>query len=247
MVFTCCCGGLIPRQDSAQPASGDNPEFLFESTIAILAPIEDTYKPLCAGAWISETQILTAKHCVMFFLRNDLYTLFEIPPDPQDVIGMTINFSTYQQRDKIFQVKSKIDQPFQAMVSAYDPEEDLAVLVVANPPPHQILPLAHDTFVGEDVRIVGHPAGLQYTFFHGEVSDPHRNMKYWMEDKKDHFVLHITSFVSPGNSGGPAVDPTGHLVGICSFIIPRANGASFFLPPQTIRDFLTREKIVWRE
>lgn len=248
LVSTCCCGGgTLQKPDSATTQhSPDSVEHLFRSTVTLLYPNKETgeYRTICAGAWVSETKILTARHCAEAFLSNDVYTLFGLKVDLDKMIGIQIPYSNYEERDQVFKLDG-IEQPHQAMVIGYDPDTDLALLETAEMTDHEILSLEGlEPKIKQKVQIVGHPSGIKYTYFEGIVSNPKRSMAMFYDDGKPHYVLHITSFVSPGNSGGPAADLDGNLLGICSYMVPRATGSSFFIRGEEIKDFLKRELVL---
>ncbi len=80
----------------------------------------------------------------------------------------------------------------------------------------------HSTFVlpirdrasvreGENIFVIGHPQGLRFTLSTGIVS------------RKTDDALQISAPVSPGNSGGPAFDDRGGLVGIVTSMIDRGS------------------------
>jgi S1-C subfamily serine protease len=57
---------------------------------------------------------------------------------------------------------------------------------------------------GENIYVIGHPEGLKFTLSTGIIS------------RMDDSTLQISAPVSPGNSGGPAYDQQGNLVGVVS-------------------------------
>lgn len=62
-------------------------------------------------------------------------------------------------------------------------------------------------FLGDKVRVVGHPFGHLWTMTTGTVTGVIRN------------YLQLDASTNPGNSGGPVVDDEGRLVGIISAIV----------------------------
>lgn len=248
LVSTCCCGGgTIQKPDSASTQhSPDSVQHLFRSTATLLFPNKETgeYRTICAGAWVSETKILTARHCAEALLSNDAYVLFGLKVDLNKMIGITMFYSNYEERDHVFKIDDLEDGPHQAIIVGYDPENDLALLETVEITDHEILSLGTEPEIKQKVQIVGHPSGIKYTYFEGIVSDPKRNMSMFYNDDKTHFVLHITSFVSPGNSGGPATDLNGNLIGICSYMVPRATGSGFFIRGEDIKNFLNKELVL---
>jgi S1-C subfamily serine protease len=97
-----------------------------------------------------------------------------------------------------------------AQVVASSSSLDLALLWV---PRHSgsarfVQPIA-DVADGEDVFVIGHPEGLNYTLTTGIVSG--------LRDKD----IQISAAISPGNSGGPVYDVYGRLLGIVSATFDR--------------------------
>lgn len=102
-------------------------------------------------------------------------------------------------------------RPYEILYS--DPIQDLAIL---RPTEAQLkegrllAPYAPDW--GDRVVLVGHPQGLAWSVGAGVVSNPRRvngNGMVWMQ---------VDSDVTYGNSGGPAFNSYGEVVGIVSFM-----------------------------
>jgi serine protease Do len=108
------------------------------------------------------------------------------------------------------QVGLSDDRKLEGQVVRSDTTIDLGLVRVvgANVEP---LPLGDvgDVAVGDRVVIVGSPVGLDFTVQEGSISSLQRSA---------HGValLQLDAKVSPGNSGGPVIDPQGRVVGIVS-------------------------------
>jgi S1-C subfamily serine protease len=91
-------------------------------------------------------------------------------------------------------------------ISAVDPEHDLAVIRVsarpANAEPLWQTPRATAPRTGAELLLVGSPFGLEGTVTTGVVS---RVTKTYIQ---------TDAAANPGNSGGPALDKEGHVVGV---------------------------------
>jgi len=74
-----------------------------------------------------------------------------------------------------------------------------------------VVPVAASSEVvdGATVFVIGHPEGLRFTLSTGIISRTEGN------------VLQMSAPVSPGNSGGPAFDDKGELVGIVTSMVDR--------------------------
>jgi putative serine protease PepD len=94
---------------------------------------------------------------------------------------------------------------WQGVIVATDAKNDLAVVRVANlqsPPLWQVPAAQPAAVVGDPVILVGSPFGLDGTVTAGVVS----------RISNDQIVIDAAS--NPGNSGGPAVDGSGQVVGV---------------------------------
>jgi len=105
-----------------------------------------------------------------------------------------------------------------AKIVRTDPTADLALLQLPVMPT-TLNPLElgrpEDVEVGADVFAVGHPAGLNWSFVKGMVSQVYEK-RVWEIDRNRHeaevIQAHMPLF--EGNSGGPLVSESGRLIGI---------------------------------
>lgn len=94
--------------------------------------------------------------------------------------------------------------------------------------------------VGQALLIVGSPLGLTFSVTHGIISALNRDFP-WMYNSTQ-----CDAMVAPGNSGGPAFNRYGEIVGIVSFYIPLSDthpnntGLSFMVSSAQVLEFLTR-------
>jgi serine protease Do len=56
-------------------------------------------------------------------------------------------------------------------------------------------------------------------------------------------VIQVTTTISPGNSGGPAVDEKGQVVGLATFKAAQAEGYNFLVPASTVVEFIKQAGI----
>jgi S1-C subfamily serine protease len=160
----------------------------------------------CSGVWIDRDLILTAAHCT----HDGLYS-----------------YVTYQ---------TPAGDTEAAYVARRDEASDLALLLAAVPPSHATAALAPgNPPEGEDVDIVGHPAGFVWTLSRGCVSG------YRVRDE-EHVRMQLSAPVFFGNSGGGAF-VRGQLVGIAHTIAFSRNmpvpNVAFFVTLSDIRSFLS--------
>lgn len=78
--------------------------------------------------------------------------------------------------------------------------------------------------VGEDLFVIGAPAGLPHTLTKGIVSGRYpAGSKYSLFKKAE--LFQTDAALNPGNSGGPLFNMKGELIGIASYIKTRAGGS----------------------
>lgn len=85
-------------------------------------------------------------------------------------------------------------------------------------------------YYGETLTLLGGPLGYEKTATIGTVSHPDRNLDDNVNGPYGHFIQ-FSDTVSPGNSGGPAVDTaTGCVMGLAEMDqVKMVNGVPFFL------------------
>jgi serine protease Do len=116
-----------------------------------------------------------------------------------------------------------------AKVLAWDPLMDLALIQTNIKPEHVYSVFDLGTVaVGAEVLAIGSPAGLEKTVTRGIVSALGRRLL------ESGAVFQLDAAVNQGNSGGPAVDSTGRLVGIVFAGIPMFQGLNFALPAEKL-------------
>ena len=128
---------------------------------------------------------------------------------------------------------------------------DLALLKIPGDN-YPVLPLtdSKNALIGDSIQIIGFPgvvlshellnesASMEATVTRGTVSG-------FKEDKSGHPFIQTDASAAWGNSGGPAVDDRGAVVGVLTFVslAPGADGAivqgfNFVIPAQGVRDFV---------
>ncbi|GBF32500.1 serine protease [Desulfocucumis palustris] len=115
-----------------------------------------------------------------------------------------------------------------AKVIAASETPDLALLKVDGYTPKEFLKFSRQNPVqGDHVGIMGAPGGLADTFTQGQISSTER---------EDYFQTDAS--VNPGNSGGPAFNEKGEVVGIVVSKLPGYEGIGFIIPYNKIAAFL---------
>lgn len=221
-MISCCAGpGAIVPAPSVPSVSKDKKAHHIETirrikylTVKLNDVDPEGSGALCSAIWIRQGMLLTASHCV----RGTMLMSYSTFDDPEDSLRLAIPL-------------------------AQDIENDLAILHVdpTSEPPHDIATLSDDTIEsGEDVDIVGHTLGLEWTYSKGYVSAVRANMSGPATTEAEK-VIQISSPAWMGNSGGGAFDDTGRLIGICSWVSTGGPFLTFFIHRDTIQKFLKRE------
>ena len=109
-----------------------------------------------------------------------------------------------------------------AVIANAQPEMDIAVLQ-AETLPAQFLPAtlgnAGSLQVGDDAYVVGNPFGLYSSMSAGVISGFNRTFKPPGASQAIEGLIQVDAAVNPGNSGGPLLNRSGHVVGIVTGII----------------------------
>ena len=109
-----------------------------------------------------------------------------------------------------------------AVIASEEPEMDIAVLE-AETLPQQFLPAtlgnAGALQVGDDAYVVGNPFGLYSSMSAGVISGFNRTFRPPGTNQTIEGLIQVDAAVNPGNSGGPLLNRSGHVVGIVTGII----------------------------
>jgi len=124
-------------------------------------------------------------------------------------------------------------------VLAVDEQADLAVLKVngRDLPSLVLLTGGQTPAVGARVYAIGNPQGLSNTLSEGLISGV-RMIDTALP------VLQTTAAISPGSSGGPVLDSSGHVVGVATFVlaVPFAQNLNFAVPSNKVHEILAKAR-----
>jgi putative serine protease PepD len=134
---------------------------------------------------------------------------------------------------------------YKATVVGTDSSTDLAVIRV-EAPASQLHPLSlgdsSEVQVGDGVVAIGSPFGLEETVTSGIVSALHREMRsqngFTIDDS-----IQTDAAINHGNSGGPLLDSSGHVIGVNSQIESDSggnDGVGFAIPSNTVRTVVSQ-------
>jgi S1-C subfamily serine protease len=134
--------------------------------------------------------------------------------------------------DAVF-VETADGQRVSAVVIRSDPDADLAVLMLNRSIGLQPLKLREtELAVGEECFALGSPQGLSGTVTKGIVSA--------VRKAKGRQLVQTDTAINRGNSGGPLIDRSGQIIGVCDFKLVGSSdeGLGFAVGPETIRQIL---------
>ena len=132
------------------------------------------------------------------------------------------------------------DKTYTASVVGGDPDTDLAVIKLDQPPPGlTVIPLGDSdkVLVGQKVLAIGNPFGLDRTLTTGVISGLQRPIRA-RNGKPIDAAIQTDASINPGNSGGPLLDKFGRMIGINSQILSPAGGSvgvGFAVPVNTAK------------
>lgn len=187
---------------------------LMQSTIAIMSEDTVVRLPICSGVWISKDLILTAAHCVESENERLVFTYSTMEGYSTGDYG-------------------------KATLVGIDEKIDLALLLAPGSADHPITSISSELLApGDEVNIVGHPVGYDWTYSLGHISAIRKNQSGPIG--KIEKIIQISAPMWMGNSGGGAFDSDGNLLGICSWISKSGPNLSFFIHKDVIQEFLLK-------
>lgn len=122
---------------------------------------------------------------------------------------------------------------------------DVAVLKVdAKNLPFAVLGSSDDLRPGEWVVAIGNPHGFDHTVTVGIVSALDRSLSNveGAEDISQAELIQTDAAINSGNSGGPLINMDGRVVGINTAIIPYAQGISFAISIDSVKEVISQLK-----
>ncbi len=162
-----------------------------------------------------------------------------------DAAGVVLtNHHVIDQADTI-QINLSDGRELTAEVIGTDPQSDIAVLQIQDPP-DDLQPIAFGDSdalrLGESVIAIGNPFGLSGTVTLGIISAKGRANVGILDYEN---FIQTDAAINPGNSGGALIDLNGRLIGINTAIMSRSGGyqgVGFAIPSNMAR--MVKESLV---
>jgi serine protease Do len=146
------------------------------------------------------------------------------------------------ERGKSVEIQTDDNKTYTARVIGSDPKTDLALLKVDGREDFPFVKLADkQPRIGDWVIAVGNPFGLGGTVTAGIVSASGRDIGAGPYDD----FIQIDAPVNRGNSGGPAFDASGKVIGVTTAIFSPSGGSvgiGFAIPADTVRTVVNQLK-----
>lgn len=133
---------------------------------------------------------------------------------------------------------------YPATVVGGDKEQDIAVLKV-DAPAAELTPitLGHSDKlrVGQRVYVLGNPFGWDGTLSTGIVSSLNRDLPSRVPGRNMEALIQTDAAMNPGNSGGPLLNTSGQMIGMCVAIatkVGQSAGVGFAIPIDRIKSIV---------
>ncbi|MEJ2432523.1 MAG: Do family serine endopeptidase [Pseudolabrys sp.] len=155
--------------------------------------------------------------------------------------GYAVTNNHVVEKAETVQVKTDDGKTYKAKVIGTDPRTDLALIKVDGGPFPYVKLAEHTPRIGDWVIAVGNPFGLGGTVTAGIVSARGRDIG---ASPYDDFIQ-IDAPINKGNSGGPAFDTSGNVIGVNTAIFSPSGGSvgiAFAIPANTVRTVITQLK-----
>lgn len=136
------------------------------------------------------------------------------------------------------------NKSYPATVIGGDKEQDIAVLKV-DAPADELTPITLGNSdrlrVGQRVYVLGNPFGWDGTLSTGIVSSLNRDLPSRVPGRNMQALIQTDAAMNPGNSGGPLLNTSGQMIGMCVAIatkVGQSAGVGFAIPIDRIKSIV---------
>lgn len=181
--------------------------------------------------------------------RNMFYGEVEVPQGAgsgfvfDDSGHIVTNYHVVQGGDNFVVTFYNDPKRYKAKIVGVAPDKDIAVLKLGEKPA-KLSPItfgsSKDLLVGQYSFAIGSPFGLDYTLTTGVISALGRKIE-GIGGVKINDMIQTDAAINMGNSGGPLLDSSGHLIGMNTVIFSTSGssaGLGFAVPADTIKQIV---------
>jgi S1-C subfamily serine protease len=136
------------------------------------------------------------------------------------------------------------NENYPAVLIGGDKEQDIAVLKV-DAPADELTPITLGNSdrlrVGQRAYVLGNPFGWDGTLTTGIISSLNRNLPSRVPGRLMESLIQTDAAMNPGNSGGPLLNTSGQMIGMCVAIATRTGqnaGVGFAIPIDRIKSIV---------
>lgn len=133
---------------------------------------------------------------------------------------------------------------YPAVLVGGDKEQDIAILKV-DAPAAELTPITLGSSdhlrVGQRVYVLGNPFGWDGTLTTGIVSSLNRDLPSRVQGRTMQALIQTDAAMNPGNSGGPLLNTSGQMIGMCVAIATKTGqsaGVGFAIPIDRIKSIV---------
>jgi S1-C subfamily serine protease len=153
------------------------------------------------------------------------------------------NYHVIDGADQI-EINLASNKSYPAVLIGGDKEQDIAVLKV-DAPAAELTPITLGSSdhlrVGQRVYVLGNPFGWDGTLSTGIVSSLNRDLPSRVPGRLMQALIQTDAAMNPGNSGGPLLNTSGQMIGMCVAIATKTGqnaGVGFAIPIDRIKSIV---------
>jgi len=130
---------------------------------------------------------------------------------------------------------------YSAELIGHDREQDIAILQI-EAPQEELVPISlgdsNNLRVGQKVYVLGNPFSWEGTLTTGIISSLNRDLPSRVRGRVMQSLIQTDAAMNPGNSGGPMLDTSARMIGMCVAIATKTGqnaGVGFAIPIDRIK------------